>query len=470
MNVADPDQPSAQKPQTLSLFVGESFVEAQILQNNKQLKFTRWYLGKENLKNGLQKFMQDRGSSKLSQVFVASRFLEKILTYRLGGSVAVITTKGFENWALLREPSKDCHRSGAVKFGPLSAPELYFTVDERCDAQGRIEKELTGEQIQELVEKLKAKQAKRVCVHLLNAHKNPANQNRLATALAAENFEIFLPQFSGDDIDEVSHWRKNILNASLSGTFDEIQEEINDGLKDYLPEGIRASFLCSEGGNFDRENQYRLTSLWGAQQCWVQALKKKSPKENFQILHLGLEQFSLLDPQKTETRWKSPWGQVFAPQVANRILCLQPTNEIEVSEWGSLTFSKNIIGYEPGPMFMGRGQIPCLLDLWAEQVQTLQGIEDRKSATGLQKFKNQLMALNKTAKTPQDGEEKTQAHLRELALQKLTLDINIHAEADKIFCLGALAPVFANELKKRLPRLRFEILTETESSLLRSGS
>jgi hypothetical protein len=39
-------------------------------------------------------------------------------------------------------------------------------------------------------------------------------------------------------------------------------------------------------------------------------------------------------------------------------------------------------------------------------------------------------------------------------------------ENSKVVCMGALAPLFLPELKKRLPQLQFELLPETETSLL----
>jgi N-methylhydantoinase A len=454
----------------LALYIGESFVEAHLCDSQKSLHFSRWYIGKEGFKNGLQKFLQESGVAKIGKAFVASRFVEKIFAYRLGGSVATLTTKGFEHWPSVRQPINQ-------KVGPLSSVDLVFGVDERCTAQGEIIKEVSDEEIAELVEKLREKQAKRICIHLLNAYKNPHNQNKIKEALQKENFEVFVPAFDSappnEVPDEVSLWRKNILNASLSGTFEEVQEELNEALTAFLPEGQRASFLTSEATLFDKESHQRLGALWGAYGTWARNLKKqrtdKSGKsDKFDILYLGLEQFCLLNPEKQTQTWDSPWGTIHAPHVQSQLLCLQPTTALEISPWGELSFAKTALGYEPGPMFMGRGQIPTFLDLWEEKTSTLKGLAERRSAQGLQKFKNQLVALNKTSSQQYDAEEKVLLHLRQLALHKLTMDIALGAENMKIVCMGALAPLFIAELKKRIPHLQFELLPETETSFLLS--
>jgi len=443
---------------TLALYIGESFAEAHLSRNQKPVHFYRWYLGKDGLKGGLQKLLQEAEVTEIQKTFVASRFLEKIFSYRLGGSVAILATKGFENRPGIRQPLNN-------KVGPLSSSELLFGIDERCDAQGVIEKEISADEIRDLIQKLKQKQAKRICIHFLNAHKNSANQNKVKEALLAESFEVFIPNFDEHNLDELGQWRKNILNASLSGTFEEIQEELNEALKAYLPAGQRVQFFSGEGMLFDKENHYRLSSLWGAPNTWTRNLKRA---HKFDILYLGLEQFCLLQPEKTKSSWASPWGRVQVEQVHNRVLSLQPTTSIELSDWGELQFSKNVLGYEPGPMFMGRGQIPTLMDLWGNDTTGIKGIDERRSSQGMQKFKNQIWALNKTASRPLDSEDKVLTNLRELALQKLVLDIGLHAENKNVVCMGALARIFMPELKRRLPQYTFELLPETETSFLLS--
>jgi N-methylhydantoinase A len=442
----------------LALYIGESFIEAHLCHNQKTVHFSRWYLGKEGFKTGLQKFFQEANVQKIHKAFVASRFVEKILSYRLGGSVATITTKGFESWAGSRQPLNK-------EVGPLSSTELAFSVDERCNAQGDLEKELSDSEITELIEKLRQKQAKRVCIHFLNSAKNPHNQNKLKEALLRESFEVFAPIPNSGPIDEVSQWRKNVLNASLSGTFEEVQQELNEGLKGFLPEGARAVFFGADCQLFDKENHQRLGSMWGAAAAWSRALKMRT-KGPFDILYLGLEQFSVISPQKEMQTWQSPWGMIHAPQIHNAALSLQPTTSIEIGPWSELTFSKNTLGYEPGPMFMGRGQVPTFIDLWEEKTAALKGISDRRSAQGVQKFKNQLLALNKASSQKIDSEEKLISHLREVALHKLTVEIALLTEHSKVICMGALAPLFLPELKKRLPQYQFELLPETETSLL----
>jgi N-methylhydantoinase A len=448
----------------LALYVGESFAEAHLSQNKKKLHFHRWYLGKDGLKGGLIKFMQESGIEKISKAYVASRFPEKVLAYRLGGSVAVLTTQGFENWPGTRQPLNS-------KASALSSMDLLFAVDERTTAAGVVEREVGDVELTEIVEKLKQKQAKRICIHFLNAAQNSQNQQKVKSLLQQQGFEVFTPDQDALQPDEAALWRKNILNASLSGTFEEVQEDVHTALQTHLPEGQRAFFISGEGQLFDKENQHRLSSLWGASHIWARGLQQKSkPNLPFEILYLGLEMFTLLHPQKKNKTWQSPWGQVQSDRVQSHPLALQPTTAIELSPWNELSFSRTSIGYEPGPMFMGRGQLPTLLDLWGAETEGILGLDDRRSPQGLQKFKNQLWALNKAAAQPIESEDNLQSSLKQWALQKLAAELILNCESRKIICLGALAPLFGAELKKRLPEFNFEILAETETaSMLGQG-
>lgn len=447
----------AESDVTLALYVGESFAEVHLRDQNKTHSFHRWYLGKEGLRAGLTKILKDSGFQKLTKAIVASRFPEKILSYRLGGSVAVLTTEGFESWPRSRQPF-------ALKLAPLSSLDLHFSVSERISSNGDIEKEPSEFEIADIIEKLKLKQAKRVCIHFLNANKNSSNQEKVKAALLHENFEVFTPDGAPPEMDEAALWRRNILNASLCSTFSEVQEEINLALQPYLSEGERAIFLSGDGHRFDKECRYHLNSLWGASYAWAQNLKRS---ESFDIVYFGLEQFCLLSPQNKTSYWQSPWGKVSNNRIQNHLLCLQPTTAIELSMWNELGFSKNHLGYEPGPMFLGRGQLPTLLDLWATEASDIKGLEERVSLQGIQKFKNQMWALNKSALTPLDSDEKVLRTLRQNAIRTLCADIVINAEQKSLYCLGALAPIFGAELKTSLSEFNIKILPDdTTSSLI----
>ena len=449
---------TAESDVILALYVGESFAEIHLSQNQKELHFHRWYLGKDGLKGGISKFLREKAVGPIAKAVVASRFPEKILSYRLGGSVAILTTKGFENWPGSRQVENS-------KAGALSSMDLLFAVDERTSAQGVTEKSPGDAEIFEILEKLKAKQAKRVCLHFLNATQNSTNQDFVKVKLIEAGFEVFTPEISRPPLDEAATWRKNILNASLSGTFEEIQEEINLALKEHLPEGQRAFFVSGEGQLFDKENQHRLSSIWGASQMWARNIKRK---DKFEILYLGLEMFALLNPTKNDLNWISPWGPVRSQRIKNHILCLQPTTPIELTPWSELAFSKTSVGYEPGPIFMGRGQVPTMLDLWGAETEGIRGLDERRTPQGLQKFKNQLWALNKSTGQPMDNEEAVPQSLKQLALQKMAADVILHCETKSIVCMGALAPLFGKALRKYLPEFQFEILPETETSFMLS--
>lgn len=101
-------------------------------------------------------------------------------------------------------------------------------------------------------------------------------------------------------------------------------------------------------------------------------------------------------------------------------------------------------------MFLGRGQKPCLLDLWSEnsKLNKLNGLEGRSSAQGIQRFKNSLFALTKisTAKGMEIGA--LTKEMQSLTLQRLAMEACLGRGSEKMIVAGPLASMFANAFKK----------------------
>lgn len=101
-------------------------------------------------------------------------------------------------------------------------------------------------------------------------------------------------------------------------------------------------------------------------------------------------------------------------------------------------------------MFWGRGQKPCLVDLWAENAKLtkLQGLEDRLSAPGIQRFKNALFALSKTSNTRNHDLAHLSKDMQSLTLQRLAVETYLQRQNKKLIVTGPMASVFANAFKK----------------------
>ncbi|MNJ98449.1 hypothetical protein D3C87_162150 [compost metagenome] len=426
----------------LGVSVGESFAEFSLVQNPatfsnmKVLAQKRSYLPREGLKNSLQQFLTTHKDTPPEALFLSLRFLEKLLDFRLGGSVAQVVTEGFENWAQLRSNSTDLQ--------PLSSPELVFSIRERMSAQGKVINALPVEDLEAIASKLKMMDCKRICIHFLHSGVNATHEIQAAEYFSAQGFEVFVPEKT-ENGDEVSRWRKNTLNASVSGTFAELKENILEATKDVLaPEKI--FFLSGDGKVFQDTSCKRLSSIFAAHSAIAEVLGNKKTD----VLYLGLEKFTLLSSQCWSTTWESDWGLVENPHPYSKDLSLQPTAGLGLNAFEHLDFTSKVEGWEPGPMTLGRGQKPTFLDLWSEstEVQSLEGLKDRVVPAGQQRFKNTLLTLWKTCRLKDTEMKAVIQELRQLSTQTVLLESLLNRKSDTLIVTGPLTPLFSAAFKK----------------------
>jgi N-methylhydantoinase A/acetone carboxylase, beta subunit len=426
----------------LGVSVGESFLEMTLaadgtsFSGQKILAQKRAYLPRESLKSSLSQFLEANKETPPTKAFVGMRFLEKLLSYRLGGSVAQIVTQGFENWMQIRTQS-------ATSSQPLTESELLFAVNERVSYKGEVVTEIQESELVEIAAKLKELGCKRVCIHFLHAHANATHETTAAAYFAAQGFEVYVPQKT-DNTDEVSRWRKNLLNASVSSTFTELKAEITECVSAYFP-AEQIFFLNGQGKQLQNEAPERLQSIFAANTAL-----RMSYADETDVVYLGLERFTLMSYGAWTATWQSPWGQVEAPQAQTRDLKIQPTLQLDLNTFRHISFTNKSEGWEPGPMFMGRGQKPCLLDLWSENSKLGQvaGLNDRVVAAGVQKFKNSLLTLLKNSSSKGQEVDSIIKDLQSLSVQSLVAEVTMLRRSKKLWVVGPLAPLLANGFKK----------------------
>ena len=434
----------------LGLSIGESFAEICVVnaaKNNEVLLQRRTYMPKENLKNFLTQFATENSQLKIDRAFVGFPFLEKILNYRLGGSVAQIVTDGFENWMQLRGPS--------IHQAPLASPELVFSVSARLQADGTELKPLLLDELVAIEAKLKLMECKRVCIHFVHGQRFHQHVEQAASFFREHGYEIFVPS-PDEKADEIVRWRRNVLNASLSGTMAEIRKEIEEGLQSSVSsENIFHFSAC--GKIFQNENHLRL----GAMIAPASSLAKLFPQEET-VLYLDIEKFLILKPQQFVETWQSPWGLVESPHHQAQLTLQQPTSPIEVNVFGELDFGSKDIGFEPGPMCLGRGVKPTMIDLWSQDL-NVPGLSERIQSNYLSKVKSHLLTLGRSCRQRPDDLDKTITELQKLSLAKLCQDALWNSSEKGILVAGPLAPFFGPQLNKLSKDFRFEKVATTKA-------
>ncbi|WP_374032290.1 hypothetical protein [Bdellovibrio bacteriovorus] len=101
-------------------------------------------------------------------------------------------------------------------------------------------------------------------------------------------------------------------------------------------------------------------------------------------------------------------------------------------------------------MFLGRGQKMSLLDLWSEnpKLSKLEGLEDRVSAQGIQRFKTSLLTLSKISTFKDNDFNHLTKELQSLSVQRLAVESFLQRDQQKLLVTGPLAALFANIFKK----------------------
>jgi len=420
-----------QKSVLLGVSVGESFAEFSLLSDSKPLAQKRVYLSRENLKQSLQQFVGEHSATTPAHAFVSLRLPKKLLNYELSGAVAHITTEGFEHWLDV------CGTNNA-----LTNKDLLFSLHERVLADGRVETPLKAEDLEAIAAKLKLVDCKKVCLHLLHASTNPVHENQAREVLQSHGLEVFVPAKT-DNPDEVSRWRRNALNATISSVFAERKAEITGALDGVLGES-QIHFLDGAGGKAISANS-ALDGLFAA----ASALGYDKGAGH-DVLYLGFEHFLFISGKEWDSAWQSPWGAVENKHRRCKELGIQPTLGIALNNFGRFDFTSQQESWEPGPMFLGRGQKPTLLDLWAENAKLgkLGGLEDRLSAPGIQRFKNALFALSKISQTRDTDVGHLTKEMQSLTLQRIAMESYLERRSSKLVVTGPLAAVFANAFKK----------------------
>jgi|GEM_PF-1069297 len=440
----------------LGMHLTPSFAEfclADTHRPDQPLLFQRTYLQTRNLAASLKQVLEACPQPP-EKVVVASSFLEKILESRLGGTVAQLVTQGFEEWAWLRQSLQHSYLElNPKRTQPLASPELIFGVPERITAEGLVLRELSPSDIDPIIQKLRAAEVERVCVNLLFADQNSIHQDLLVEALTLAGFEVFSRPAGSLISDEVQIWRHNTLNAALSGTFSEVRSLLAAA----LPAGLPLEFLNSNLEPFTEDPQSLLSSLFAPAEILARLYAN-----HHVVLNLGLESWFGLKPGERTNVWRSVWGEIGLSHTQVTALSVQPTSELTLDSFLDLNFTGPGLGYEPGPMTLGRAVKPLIVDLlyhlhpW-DEVGEWKGDHAGKH---VDRFAHTMQAVLKGQREYSGRNQSLQFQLQELLDRVLDLIamqtylLQSHAQADVVIT-GFFAPLLYPLLKKRWPFMKW---------------
>ncbi|HRO68253.1 MAG TPA: hydantoinase/oxoprolinase N-terminal domain-containing protein [Pseudobdellovibrionaceae bacterium] len=443
--------------QVIGMHIGSSFAEVCLMRENSKGQLTQasepvyLYLPRQTLKSSLPKVLAD---ARIDAAFVTTQFLERLFDFRLGGSTAQVVTSGCENWPFLGSSAAQRGWLHPSKTQPIAARELSFPVEERIDSAGNVVTPMNEASLLAIAEKLKASEIKRVCIHFLNAPANPSHQTRAAEFFKTQGFDVFVPP-TCDHLTEAHRWRRSTLEASFSGTFEEIRSDIEKGLEGLVaPDAL---FFRDRGGFQSPAKTSRVGSLFGLDEILVSHFPKATA-----VLDLGLESWRLVT-RKKQSSWESPWGCIVAQGSARFDLRCQPTSLLEKDSSGDVVIHPKKEGFEPGPLCFGRGQKFLVFDLFSEELQKQEGVKQQMPESGVAKkeFFLNTLCRNSRAKDP----AKLVQQLRSDVLESIAWDVQVSAEEGPLVVHGFFASLLGPELRERMPDREIILSTEASASL-----
>lgn len=454
----------------IGIYVGKSFAEVSALNiQGDEVAFKRWYTPRENLQNGLKKFLAENESIAPVKVIVASQYLEKLFDFKLGGSVAQLVTRGFEKWCYLKQPTTHSAWKSMNRAPTLSIMDHWIPVSERVSTDGVVEREFSDGELDSTLDYIKAHEVKRICIHFLNSSKNPLNQNKAKEYFEKHGYDVFTPNMHNEE-DEVAVFRENTFNASMTGTWEEMCQEIKDSFKDLVP-AEQFYFLQGQGLLQDDKN-LRWQTLLGyafAQSKVIPGLVQKK----CDVLHLGLEKFELLNTQSECTQWQTPWGPVRMKGPQTHRLKIQPDSLMFINKFGEMDLSPEAIGFEPGPMNFGRGLKPLVFDLFHEQFSNedeIEGITELLSPAGRTRFINQLTTLAKTSRDQKDNEvDDIISDLKNLCAHQIMNEVLWKMTTNQLVVTGYFSELLREEIQevfKSIFHIQVKFIDQSDSDLV----
>lgn len=423
----------------VGLFFGESFYEVIFIERpSDSIVFSgTFFNSKDPFKTKFPKIIQSLNSNdqsiKIDSVFVSYRYLERIFKFKLGGSVAQVVTKGFESWLALHQYNRK-ESLFSLKAPPdLSSHDMIFTVNEKIDSDGNIQTALTSADLNSLAFDLKKKEAKRVCLSLVNSEKNPQHRDQIKKFLEENQFEVFDALELGS-VSDFPSWRACLIEASLAGTYNEMKSEITEVLSSFAEPGT-IYFIPNKQAIKTSRNI--LSGLFALEDSFFNYAKTKFPlPDQFDVIHIGLENFSVW--LNVDVFWHSPWG-ITSLKTKKRIdLKVQPTNSFHLNAFEEVEINHTEESFEPGPMCLGRGKIPCIYDL----------LNSESTAPELQKkIQDSFWALARSGSNKYSA-EKAFEEFKTLIWDRILIEASLATASETIVLYGTFSRGLEDRVKE----------------------
>ncbi|MES2801844.1 MAG: hypothetical protein V4654_05085 [Bdellovibrionota bacterium] len=395
---------------SLAIYLGESYAEIEARAGSTVLLKKTFFLPQTSLKSILNQYIKPLATEHtITSVYVVTKYLDRLKSFRLGGSVIQVLNEHQENNYTF-EDSTCLSLAAAALIIPL---EKKFTID-------LLKTEL------ERVKKINA-EANKVVISL--SQFTDEQLTSIETFFIENKFSVF----KNPEPDSLNSLRKTLINAGSEGTKEEIVSEITACLGE--PE-IHFWVKNKFQKNFENIDLY-----FSADQ-FLHYYFQKNKKDL--LIHTDLERWIVMK-DKTSPVWKSPWGNVNYDHIESEAIGIHPFSEVKIHSSGHLVFSKVPAAIEPGPMLAGRSVKTLVVDAFYKTIakeENLVQLFPKLAENALcSKIESQFKVL-----------EKGQAHyeepfdlkiIQDFVVNKLGYDILLHkVKEEKLEWTGHLNILF----------------------------
>jgi len=288
------------------------------------------------------------------------------LLERKGARIALITTKGFEDILFIgRQVRKKLYSLKGEKREPILSPNFCFGLDEKATAKGEIEKKISLEELEEILEKIKSLKTEAVAVSLINSYANSSNEKIIKKELAREKI---LSSISSDILPEYREYERTATTAVNAF----LMPVINSYLSNLETEIQKADFRIMQSNEgyispAKAKQEPITTALSGPAGGVVGAfqLAKLAGFRNIITFDMGgtSTDVSLVDGQIRRTN-ESIVGDfpIRLPIIDIHSVGAGGGSIAYVDRGGSLRVGPQSAGAEPGPACYGQGTSPTVTD------------------------------------------------------------------------------------------------------------
>lgn len=433
----------------MGLNIGICFAEISARKDKESYNY-RWYLPKKNLASGIKDFFVKYPQISCASISVTTQMAHQIVHQRLGTSIALLVTAGFEHWPMLRQPVRPSYFSLLpYRDKPLVGLDHIFGISERTNAQGEILTSVNLSELEFLIAKLELLKIKSVAIGFLHSQMNSKNEIDVANFLKEKGFQVICSHQEPNTTNEVGRWWRTILNTYISENFQIHFQQI----KDSLSKESEVIFVSSENQFKEVERNYLYPTAFGFMNWLCQELAP-TINEKLPIIYFGLEKFLIIYPQQMKDIFQSNFGPIAVTHLNHQELTIQPYHVLENNIWKNPDFKKNDLNIETGgAMLFGKGLTPAFLDLFVtnRHFSQIEGISEHINDKIKTKIQDGILVFGNQQNRSFSG---LLENLLKQSFDRIALDICFFSDSSEIIVTGPLGSLFAQELKPRLPHMK----------------